>query len=67
MKGLIKIQNEDNERFRWCLVRFLNPVNKIPSKIRNLDTKFAKQLDFKGVKFHDHKKAYAEIEKRYFL
>ena len=57
MKGFIKIQNEDNECFRCCLVRFLNPVNKIPSKNRNLDTKFAKQLDFKGVKFPDHKKS----------
>ena len=57
MKRLIKIQNEDNECFRCCLVRFLNPVNKIPSKIRNLDTKFVIQLDFKGVKFPDHKKS----------
>ena len=28
MKGWSNIQNEDNECFRWCLVRYLNPVNK---------------------------------------
>ena len=31
MKGLINIQNEDNECFRWFLVQYLNPVNKNPA------------------------------------
>ena len=33
MKILINIQNKDNECFKWCLVRYLNPVNKNPAKI----------------------------------
>ena len=28
MKGLINIQNEDNECFRWCLIRYLNSVKQ---------------------------------------
>ena len=31
MKGLINIQNEDNECFRWCLVKYLYPVHKNPA------------------------------------
>ena len=42
MKGLINIQNEDNECFSWWLVRFLNLVNKNPAKIRNVTKIFAK-------------------------
>ena len=42
---------KDNECFRSCLVRHLNPVSKNPAKMRN-----AEQLDFKGVKSSVHKK-----------
>ena len=37
-----KVQNEDNEGCKGCLVRSLNPVNKNPAKIRNADNEFAK-------------------------
>ena len=63
MKGLISIQHKDNECFRWCLVRYLNPVNKNPTKITNVGKEFAKQLDFKAIKLPIHEKDYAEIEK----
>ena len=42
MKGLINIQSEDNECFRWCLVRYYINVKKNPAKIRNVDKEFAK-------------------------
>ena len=42
MKGLIDIQNKDNEYFRWFLVRYLTAGNKNPAKIRNVDKEFAK-------------------------
>ena len=42
MKGLINIQNKDNECFRWFLVRYLTAGNKNPPKIRNVDKEFAK-------------------------
>ena len=37
MKGLNNTQNKDNKCFRWCLVRYLNPVNKNPAEIRSDD------------------------------
>ena len=36
------VENEDNESFKRCLVRSLNPVNKNPAKIRNVDNELAK-------------------------
>ena len=45
MKGLNNIQNEDNQCFRWCLVKYLNPINKNRPKFRNLDKELAKQLN----------------------
>ena len=51
MKRFINIQNIDNECFRYCLVRYLNPVNKNSTKIRSVDKELAKQLNFKSVKF----------------
>ena len=44
-KGLINIKNEDNECFRWCHIRHLNPQNKNPQRITKTDKNFIKQLD----------------------
>ena len=33
-KGLINIKNKDNECFRWCHVRQLNPQEKDPQRIK---------------------------------
>ena len=43
MKGLINIENEDSGCFRWCLGRYLNPVNKNPAEIRSVDKEFSKK------------------------
>ena len=64
MRGLINSKNEDSESFRWCLVRYLNPANKNPAKIRNVDREFAKQLNSKGVKVPVYKKDYPKVEKQ---
>ena len=64
MRGLINIQNDDNDCSRWCFVSYLNRVTKTQAKIRNADRHLAKQLNFKNVKFPAHKKDYAKIEKR---
>ena len=32
-KGLINMKNEDNECFRWCHIRHLNPQDKYPQRI----------------------------------
>ena len=49
MKRLVNIQNEDNECFRWCLIRYINPVDKNLAIIRKVDGEFTKQLNFKCI------------------
>ena len=40
-KGLLDIQNvDDNECFKWCLVRYLNSANHHPAKITKADKDF---------------------------
>ena len=49
-KTLINIQNiDDNEWFRWCLVRYLNPADHNPARITKADIDFVQKLDFKDV------------------
>ena len=39
MKGLINLKNKDNECFKWCHVRFINPQNKNPERTKKQDKK----------------------------
>ena len=41
-QGLVNMKNEDNESFRWCLIRYLNPQEKDPQRIEKSDTKMIK-------------------------
>ena len=51
-KGLINIENTDNnECFKWNIVRYLNPANHLPARITKADRDFAKKFDFKEIKF----------------
>ena len=51
-KGLINIQNIDNnECFKWCLIRYLSPVDHNRRRITKSHKNFAKRLDFKDIKF----------------
>ena len=34
-KGFVNIQNDDNECFRWCHIRYLNPQERNPHRIKN--------------------------------
>ena len=40
-----------------------DPVHKYTANIRNIDNEFAKQLNFKGIRFPVHKKYFAKIKK----
>ena len=45
---MINIQNiDDNECFKWCLVRYLHPADHHPARITKAGKYFAKELDFK--------------------
>ena len=50
-RGLINLQNEDNECFRWCHIRHLNPQGKDPQRIKKTDKIFICQLDYSSIEF----------------
>ena len=51
-KGLINIQNiDDNECFKWSIVRYLNPAEHYQTRMTKADKDLAKTLDIKGIKF----------------
>ena len=50
-KGFINIQNsDDNECFKWCLMRHLNPADQDLRRITKCDKDFAKKIDIKAIK-----------------
>ena len=63
-KGLINIKNEDNECFRLCHIRHLNPQEKHPQRIKKLDKAYIEKLDYSGIKFPVTTKQYSKIEKQ---
>ena len=50
-KGLINLRNIDNKCFIWCHVRYLNPVSDNASRIKRIDKKIARTLDYGRVEF----------------
>ena len=63
-KGLINIKNKDNECFRWCHIRHLNPQKKDPQRIKKDDKQFIGELNCKGIEFPVSQKQYNKIEKQ---
>ena len=63
-KGLINIKNDDNECFRWCHVRHLNPIEKNPQRVTQGDKAVAKKLDYTGVTFPVTIRDIPKIEKQ---
>ena len=64
-KGLINIQNiDENECFKWNIVRYLNPANHHPARITKANKDFAKKLDFKDIKFPVNIRDNQKIEKK---
>ena len=63
-KGLINMKNEDNECFRWCHIRHLNPQDKYPQRIKKSDKEYVKNLDYSGIEFPVTTKHYNKIEKQ---
>ena len=49
---MVNIENiDDNECFKWCLVRYLQPADHNTRRILKADKDFARQLDFKDINF----------------
>ena len=65
-KGLIYVQSiDDNECFKWCLIRYLNPVDHNPRRFAKADKDFAKRLDFKD-KVSSQNYRHSQNEKKEF-
>ena len=63
-KGVIIIKNiDDNECFKWSLVRYLNLADHHLGTIAKADKDFTKNLNFKGKKFPVKVKDIHKIEK----
>ena len=63
-KGLINIKNKDNECFRWCHVRHLNPQIKHPERIKKEDKQIIGGLNYEGIEFPVSQRQYNKIEKQ---
>ena len=63
-KGLINMKNEDNECFRWCHIRHLNPQDKDPQRIKKADKQYVEKLDYSNIDFPVNVKHYNKIEKQ---
>ena len=49
--AVINMKNEDNQCFKWCVVRALNPVEKNSERITKELKDQSKRLDWSGLKF----------------
>ena len=63
-KGLINIKNKDDECFRWCHIRHLNPQIKHPERIKKGDKQFMEELNYEGFEFPVSHKHYNKTEKQ---
>ena len=62
---MTEIQNiDDDECFKWSIVRYLNPANHQLARIRKADKNFTKKVDFKGINFPVKIRDIHKIEKK---
>ena len=63
-KRLINIKNRDDECFRWCHIRHLNPQTEHPERIKKEDKKMINELNYDGIDFPLSQKHYSKVEKQ---
>ena len=64
-KRLINIQiTDDNEYFKWCLVRYLNHADQNPRRITKADKDFGKRLVLNTQNFQSKLETFTNSEKR---
>ena len=57
-KGLINIKNDDDECFRWCHIRFLNPQRANLQRINRVAKQMINELNYDGIAFPVMQKQY---------
>ncbi|XP_022809736.1 uncharacterized protein LOC111346730 [Stylophora pistillata] len=62
-KAIINMENEDDECFKWCVTRALNPVQSQPSRITKILKKQAEKLVWDDIKFPMEVKSISRFEK----
>jgi hypothetical protein len=50
-KAIINMKNEDDQCFKWCITRALNPVEDHPERITKELQMQAEKLDWSGIEF----------------
>ena len=63
-KGLINIKNKDDECFRWCHIRHLNPQTEHPERIKKEGKQSIEGLNYEGIEFPVSQKHYNKVEKQ---
>ena len=63
-KGLVNLENDDNECFSWCHIRFFNPQDKEPQRTKKSDKTMVEQLNYDGIEFPVATKHYGKIEEQ---
>ena len=66
MKGLINLKDKDNECFKCCHVRFIDPQTKNPKRIKKQDKKVAETIDYRGINFPVKARDYELVEESAF-
>ena len=61
-KGLVNLKTDDNECFRWCHIRYLNPQEKDPQRIKKSDKRMVEDLNYQDIEFPVSAKDYTKIE-----
>ena len=61
-KGLTNIKNKDDQCFRWCHIRHLNPQKTNPQRIKRVDKQFVEGLDYTNIEFPVSQRQYNKIE-----
>ena len=55
---------DDNKYLKWCLVKYSNPVDNHPARIRKIDKLFRDDMDFKDITFPIKVKDIHRVEKK---
>ena len=55
---------DDNKYLKWCLVKYSNPVDNHPARIRKIDKLFRDDMDFKDITFPIKVKDIHKVEKK---
>ena len=63
-KVLINMKNKDNECFRWCHIRHLNPQEEKAQRIQKSDKQYIEKLNYSGIEFPVNVKQYNKIERQ---